>query len=70
MLRKTPLKRTAMKKRRKVDRRTPEEKLYYAWLTDENTYTGLPWAEKKDGPEKGTTKKSPQSVPEQQLLSG
>lgn len=47
MLRRTPLKRTAMKKRRKKDKRTPEEKAYYAWLADQPTVdTGGPCEER------------------------
>ena len=33
--RKTPLKRTAIKKRRKVDKRTPGEREYFSWLAEQ-----------------------------------
>lgn len=47
MLRKTPLKRTAMKKRRKKDRRPPAEKIYFVWLLDQPcAVTGLMYGER------------------------
>ena len=41
--RKTPLKRSAIKPKRKVDKRSADEKAYYAWLTTQPcVYTGRP----------------------------